>query len=174
MDAASPIPETVLDTPRLELRRAALSDAAFFLALLNDPSWLENIGDRGVRSPVDAQRYITDNIQAAYRSLGYGMYVVELKGSGRPTGVCGLVKRDYLPGPDLGFALLPEFTGFGYASEAARAVMVHAQRTLGIGQLYAIVKRGNHRSVKLLGGLGFRHQRPCPTFQASEVDLFTT
>lgn len=164
----------VLQTPRLELRAAALSDAAFFVALLNDPSWLESIGDRGVRSRPDAERYIRDNIQAPCRALGYGMYVVELKATGQPIGVCGLVKRDYLPGPDLGFALLPEFTGCGYASEAARAVMVHAQRTLGIGQLHAIVKRGNHRSVRLLGGLGFRHQGPCPIPQASEVELYVT
>jgi RimJ/RimL family protein N-acetyltransferase len=170
MQAASP----TLETPRLELRAAALSDAAFFVVLLNDPSWLESIGDRGVRSRPDAARYIRDDIQAPFRSLGYGMYVVELKVSGQPIGVCGLVKRDYLPGPDLGFALLPGFVGCGYASEAASAVIGHARRTLGIAPLYAIVKRGNQRSVRLLGGLGFRHEGPCPIPQASGVDLYVT
>jgi ribosomal-protein-alanine N-acetyltransferase len=174
MAGASPTLETVLATPRLKLRAATLTDAAFFLALLNDPSWLENIGDRGVRSAAEAERYIRDNVQAPYRSLGYGMYVVGLKATGQPIGVCGLLRRDFLPGPDLGFALLPQFAGCGYASEAARAVLGYAQGTLGVGQLYAIVKRGNQRSVRLLGGLGFRHQGPCANPQGGELELYVT
>jgi len=164
----------VLETARLKLRAAALSDAPFFLALLNDPSWLANIGDRGVRSGSDAERYIRDTVQAPYQALGYGMYVVQLKSTGLPIGVCGLMKRDFLPAPDLGFALLPGFVGFGYASEAARAVVGHAQRALGIGQLYAIVKRGNQRSERLLGALGFDRQGPCPIPDGTEVDLYVT
>lgn len=170
MDPRSP----VLETARLKLRAAALSDAPFFLALLNDPSWLANIGDRGVRSGSDAERYIRDTVQAPYQALGYGMYVVQLKSTGLPIGVCGLVKRDFLPAPDLGFALLPGFVGFGYASEAAHAVVGHAQGALGIGQLYAIVKRGNQRSERLLGALGFDRQGPCPIPDGTEVDLYVT
>jgi RimJ/RimL family protein N-acetyltransferase len=152
----------------------ALEDGAFLLRLLNEPSWLENIGDRGVRSGADAERYIQDNLQAPYRSLGYGMYVVQLRASAEPIGLCGLVKRDFLPQPDLGFALLPEFVGLGYASEAARAVMRHAQVTLGIPQLYAIVKRSNQRSEKLLKALGFRHRGPYAIPQGSAVELYVT
>ena len=164
----------MLTTARLELRCAALEDAAFLLRLLNEPSWLESIGDRGVRSAADAERYIRDTIQAPYRSLGYGMYLVQLKESGQPIGVCGLVRRDFLPGPDLGFALLPDFVGRGYATEAARAVMGHAQHTLGIARLYALVKRSNQRSVKVLGRLGFHHQGPPAVPQADAVEVYVT
>lgn len=164
----------MLTTARLELRCVALEDAAFFLRLLNEPSWLENIGDRGVRSPADAERYIRDTIQAPYRALGYGMYLVQLKTSGQPIGVCGLVRRDFLPGPDLGFALLPEFVGRGYASEAAHAVLEHARHTLGIARLYALVKRNNQRSVKVLSCLGFRHQGPPPVPQGGAVEVYVT
>jgi RimJ/RimL family protein N-acetyltransferase len=164
----------VLETARLRLRAAARGDAPFFLALLNDPAWLANIGDRGVRSRSDAERYIRDTVQAPYQALGYGMYVVQLKSTGLPIGVCGLVKRDFLPAPDLGFALLPGFVGFGYAAEAARAVVEHAQRALGIGRLYAIVKRGNQRSERLLAALGFHRQEPGPIPQGTEVDLYVT
>lgn len=164
----------MLTTVRLELRCVALEDAAFFLRLLNEPSWLESIGDRGVRSAADAERYIRDTIQAPYRSLGYGMYLVQLKESGQPIGVCGLVRRDFLPGPDLGFALLPDFVGRGYATEAARAVMGHAQHTLGIARLYALVKRSNQRSVKVLGRLGFRHQGPPAVPQGDAVEVYVT
>ena len=167
-------PPIILETPRLMLRAAVPTDAPFFLALLNDPSWLENIGDRGVRSQPDAERYIRENIQAPYAVLGYGLNVMQLKTSGEPIGVCGLVKREFLPAPDLGFALLPEFSGVGYASEAARAVMAHARRTLGIEQLYAIVKRGNERSERLIAALGFRHQGSHPVPEGADVELYVT
>lgn len=168
MDVAPP----VLETPRLQLRPVALSDAAFLLALLNDPSWLENIGDRGVRSHSDAERYIRDTIWSPYRALGYGMYAVKLSSTALPIGLCGLVKRDFLSSPDLGFALLPDYVGHGYATEAARAVMSHARVDLGIERLYAIVKRGNQRSVRLLEQLGFRHQGLHQIPQGDEVELY--
>ena len=168
VDAATP----VLETPRLLLREAALSDAPFVLALLNEPSWLENIGDRGVRSEADAERYIRDKIWAPHRSLGFGLYAVQLRAAQRLIGICGLLKRDFLSAPDLGVALLPDFAGCGYASEAATAVMSHARGKLQIQQLYAIVQRGNQRSVRLLERLGFRHEGPCPAAPGSEVELY--
>ena len=155
---AAPLP--LLRTLRLELRHVALSDAAFFLKLLNDPSWLENIGDRGVRSHADAEGYIRNTIWSQYETYGYGMYAVEAPSAPVPMGLCGLVKRDFLDSPDLGFALLPDWVGKGYAVEAARAVISHADSQLGIEQLYAIVNRNNHRSIRLLGRLGFRHEGP--------------
>lgn len=165
-------PTVVVETPRLKARELALSDAAFLVALLNDPSWLENIGDRGVRSQADAERYIRDTIWAPYQAAGYGMYAVQLRSAQKPIGICGLVKRDFLSAPDLGVALLPDFTGFGYASEVARAVMAHAHGTLGIQQLYALVRRGNHRSIRLLERLGFRRAGPCSIPQGIEVELY--
>ena len=133
-----------------------LEDASFFLRLLNEPSWLANIGDRGVRTVADAERYIRNNIWAPYQTHGFGLYAVQLRSHAAPIGLCGLVQRDFLPAPDLGFALLPECCGHGYATEAARAITSHAQVELGIGRLYAIVQHGNERSVRLLERLGFR------------------
>ena len=86
-----------------------MSDGSFFLRLLNDPSWLENIGDRGVHSDADAESYIKNSIWAHYHFYGYGMYAVQLKSTSLPIGICGLVKRDFLSAPDLGFALLPDY-----------------------------------------------------------------
>ena len=165
-------PAIVLETPRLALREAAASDAAFFLALLNDRSWLENIGDRGVRTAADAARYIRDSIRAPYQALGFGLYVVQLRPGALPIGLCGLLKRDFLSGPDLGFALLPDFVGCGYASEAARAVLAHAHALLRIERLYAIVQARNHRSIRLLERLGFGRQGLCPTPQGEALELY--
>jgi RimJ/RimL family protein N-acetyltransferase len=148
------------------------ADAAFFLRLLNEPSWLENIGDRGVRTVADAEAYIRNNVQAVYQAHGFGLYAVQLKSGPPPIGLCGLVKRDFLSSPDLGFALLPEYCGHGYATEAARAVMAHAQAGLGIERLYAIVKPGNQRSVRLLEQLGLSRQGPYQIPQGDEVELY--
>lgn len=149
-----------------------LEDAAFLLRLLNEPSWLENIGDRGVRTLADAEGYIRDNIQAAYQAHGFGLYAVQLRADPLPIGLCGLVKRDFLSVPDLGFALLPEHCGQGFATEAARAVLKHAQVELRIERLFAIVRSGNQRSVRLLGQLGFRRAGPCQIPQGDQVELY--
>jgi ribosomal-protein-alanine N-acetyltransferase len=156
---------SILRTPRLQVRKLALSDAPFLLRLLNDPSWLENIGDRGIRSQADAEDYIKDTIWAQYHAL-------QLKSTTVPIGICGLVKRDFLTAPDLGFALLPDCVGQGFASEAARGLMLHAENELGVGRLYAIVKRGNYRSVRLLDRLGFRYEGPLVTRQGEDVELY--
>jgi [ribosomal protein S5]-alanine N-acetyltransferase len=165
-------PTQTLETSRLTLREAALSDSSFVRALLNDPSWLENIGDRGVRSDADAAHYIQNNIWLPRQTNGFGMYVVELKSPTLPIGMCGLLKRDFLSAPDLGFALLPDYVGQGYAAEAAHAIALHAKEKLGIARLYAMVKRDNRRSVKLLGRLGFNLQGPYVTPQGEEIDLY--
>jgi len=149
-----------------------LEDAAFFLRLLNEPSWLANIGDRGVRTLADAEGYIRNNIWAAYQAHGFGLYAVQLRSHPLPFGLCGLLKRDFLSSPDLGFALLPEYCGLGLATEAARAVLSHAQVQLKIERLYAIVKSGNQRSVRLLGQLGFRREGPYQIPQGDEVELY--
>jgi [ribosomal protein S5]-alanine N-acetyltransferase len=148
------------------------SDAEFVHRLLNEPSWLENIGDRGVRSVADAVTYIERRIRRPYRVLGYGLYLVQRKADGTPLGLCGLVKRDFLEHPDLGFALLPEHVGFGYAAEAAHRVIAEAGSRWGILQLYAITKLENERSLRLLARLGFHRERSCATPEGEQVELY--
>lgn len=149
----------IAETERLILREMALSDATFFCGSLNEPSWLQNIGDRGVRTPEDAERYIREKIWEAYNAHGFGMYVVESKQHGQPIGTCGLVRRGTLPGADLGFAMLPEFWGQGFAFEAASAVMTFARDIQHLPPLLAIVNPDNTRSCRLLAKLGFEYQR---------------
>lgn len=143
---------------RLIIRRMTLDDAAFIYRLVNEPSWLENIGDRNVHSLEDAECFIRGKVLAFYESHGFGMYVVESNATGETVGVCGIVLRDSLPGPDLGFALLPEFWGQGFALEAATAVMHYAHDVLQLPPLLAITVRGNTRSFRLLEKLGFEYQ----------------
>ncbi|BFT72493.1 GNAT family N-acetyltransferase [Paenibacillus sp. P36] len=148
----------VLETERLILRQQTIEDAAFILELLNDPSWIQYIGDRGVRTVEDARDYILKGAIDMYARLGFGFYLTELKDGGIPIGICGLAKRDFLADVDVGFAFLPKFRGKGYAFEAARAVICYAQNVLALERIVAITSEDNHASAKLLEKLGLNFE----------------
>lgn len=150
---------TVLETGRLALREFSAADADLVLRLVNEPSFLRYIGDRGVRTLDDARKYIADGPVAGYARDGHGLMRVERKADGAALGMCGLLKRDTLPEPDIGFSFFPEYWSQGYALEAAFAVMRHARETLAIGRILAITTRDNAPSMRLLGKLGFRFER---------------
>jgi len=163
----------VLETERLVLRRLTADDAGFILELLNDPAFLRYIGDKGVRTRADACRYIETGPVASYERHGFGLYRVELKDGGEPIGMCGLLKRDYLPDVDIGFALLPRHRSKGYAFESASAVLAHARDTLGLKRVLAITSPDNVASIGLLADLGFRFERMArPAENEPEVKVF--
>lgn len=148
----------VLETDRLFLRHLTPDDDAFILELLNEPGFLQNIGDREVRSLEDAQRYVIDGPAASYAKQGFGLWWVGLKATGEPVGICGLIKRDVLEDPDIGYAFLERFSGRGYASEAGAAVLDYGRRTLGLGRIVAITKPDNDGSIRVLEKIGLRFE----------------
>jgi ribosomal-protein-alanine N-acetyltransferase len=147
---------TVLETERLTLRRLTPDDAAFIFRLVNEPYWLRFIGEKGVKTLDDARNYIRTGPMASYERFGFGIYLAELKGSGRPIGICGFVKRDALEHPDIGFALLSEFWGQGYAYESATAVMAFGKDVLGLERILAVTNPDNYSSIRVLEKLGLR------------------
>lgn len=146
----------VLSTQRLILRRMCLDDAPFMLDLLNQPSWLRFIGDRGVTNLQQARDYIANGAMASYQRFGFGFFVVEMKGQPGAIGTCGLAKRDYLEDVDLGYALLPQYWSQGFASEASIGVIEYARNVLKLPRLVATTTRDNTISIRLLEKLGFR------------------
>jgi RimJ/RimL family protein N-acetyltransferase len=145
----------VAQTERLRLRWLDASDSAFILELVTEPSWIRYIGDKGVKTLQDAERYLENGPIEMYRVLGFGLYAVELKENGAPIGICGLIKREALVDVDLGFAFLPRFWANGFALESASAVMQYGKSAFGLSRIVAIVSHDNDRSVKLLEKLGF-------------------
>lgn len=145
----------VLETERLYLRQLDVEDAEFILTLLNDPSFLRFIGDKGVRTLEDAREYIRNGPQASYERFHFGMYLTALKSDSTPIGICGLVQRTTLADVDVGFAFLPEHWSKGYAFESASAVLVHAKEVHALSRLVAIASPENRRSITLLERLGF-------------------
>jgi RimJ/RimL family protein N-acetyltransferase len=149
----------VFETDRLVLRRLTVEDAPFILRLLNEPSFLQHIGDRGVRSITDAQQYILSGPIASYERHGFGLFLVELRETRAPIGICGLLKRDALDDVDVGFALVPEAWSKGYAFEAASATLACARDTHHLTRVVAITSQGNFASINLLVKLGFYFDR---------------
>jgi RimJ/RimL family protein N-acetyltransferase len=149
-----PVTDAVLETERLQLRRLTLDDAAFLIDVFGDPAFKRFVGDRKIRTIDQARDFIEKGPFDSYRRFGFGHYVVALKGSGRPIGICGYVKRDSLPDVDIGFSLLPPFRSQGYAFEAASAVMAYGRDTLGFRRIVAIASPDNEASIRLLGRLG--------------------
>jgi len=148
-----------LETGRLPLRRFGFDDATFILRLLNEPSFIENIGDRGVRSIEDAHRYLREGPLAMYEKYGFGLWHAARNSDGAAVGTCGLLRRDNLPDVDIGYAFLPEFWGLGYAIEAAEATMRHGAKEFGLRRVIAVVSQGNDPSIRVLEKLGMRHER---------------
>ena len=164
----------VLETDRLVLRWLDIDDAPFIIELLNDPSFIRFIGDKGVRTLDDARSYILNGPVASYEQFGFGLYATDLKETRVPIGICGILKRDTLPHPDIGFAFLPAYWNKGYAYEASAAVLEHARKNLGIDRLLAITTPDNEASTKLLVKLGLRFDRLIKLSKdADEVKLFT-
>ena len=149
----------VLETKRLVLRRMSVADAEFILALVNEPAFIRNIGDKGVRSLDDARAYILNGPMSSYAKHGYGLYRVDLKENGEPIGICGLLKRDTLDDVDIGLALLEKFRGRGFATESAAAVMEYGRRALRLERIVAITSPDNDASIRVLGKIGLRFDK---------------
>ena len=165
----------VLETERLTLRRLSLDDAAFILELLNDPSFLRFIGDKGVRNLEDARQYVLKGPIASYQQLGFGIYLVALKTTNVPIGMCGLVKRDALEDADIGFAFLPDFRSWGYAFESAAAVKDYGLSVLGLQRLLAITNKDNEGSIRVLEKIGMKFERMIRlTSDSPEIRLYTS
>ena len=147
-----------LETDRLHLRELSIVDSDFMLHLMNTPSWLSFIGDRNVRYKTAASNYISEKMISSYRNNGFGLYLVVLKITKLPIGICGLVKRDGLMIPDLGFALLPKYEKNGYATEAAKSILVWAKEKLLLPEVCAITTEINKKSIQVLENIGMSYQ----------------
>ena len=162
-----------LETARLALRRFEFADAPFVVTLLNQPSFIENIGDKGVRTIEDAHAYLRGGPMAMYDQFGFGLWLATRKTDGAPVGMCGLLKRDILPDVDIGYAYLPEHWGQGYALEAGAATLAHGARKFGLRRVIGVVSQGNSGSIRVLEKLGLQFERMYPMHPGEpEVRLY--
>ena len=166
---------TIIETNRLLLREASYDDADFIFRLLNEPSFIQYIGDRGIRTLEDAQEYIKTRMISSYDVHGFGLYVVVLKETNEKTGICGLVKRQGLDDIDIGYASLPEFWGKGLATEASLAVKNFAKTSIGLKRLSGITDPKNNASVRVLEKIGLTFNKMIKLSEDDiELSLYST
>ena len=163
-----------IESRRLRLVEFQLSDAAFIVQLLNEPTFIENIADKGVRTIDDAHAYLSDGPIASYKKNGFGLWKILLRGTDEVIGMCGLIQREILDDVDVGYALSPAYVGQGYAQEAVSAVLKYAKQYLLLKRMVAIVNPKNRRSITLLNKLGFSYERMLILSETDEVMLFGT
>lgn len=149
----------ILETERTILRELVETDAEFIVDLLNQPSFIKYIGNRGVKTSEDAKDKIENLYRKSYRENGYGLYAVELKSNNKAIGFCGFVKREELPDTDIGFALLPEYEKKGLAFETSDALLQYGKDVLHLKRVLAITTQNNESSIKLLEKLGFEFEK---------------
>ncbi|EJS70655.1 MULTISPECIES: GNAT family N-acetyltransferase [Bacillus] len=149
----------VLETERLVLRWFDIKDAPFILELVNDPAWIQFIGDKRIKNLEDAKKYILNGPVDMYNKMGFGLYLVERKEDFTPLGMCGLIKRDSLEDVDIGFAFLEKFRSKGYGFESASAVIDYGVQNLGMKRIVAITTIDNINSGKLLEKVGLQFEK---------------
>ena len=163
---------SVIRTSRLQLREFNCDDAEFILELLNEAGFIRYLGDKGVRTLADARDYILQGPMDSYARHGFGLYATCFR-DGTPIGICGLVKRDGLNDPDVGFAFLSRHCAQGYAVESAAAVLAHGQRVLKLQRIVAITSAENAGSIAVLERIGLKFERMIRlTEQSPELKLF--
>jgi RimJ/RimL family protein N-acetyltransferase len=162
-----------LSTERLVLRPFGTKDAAFILELMNTREWKEFIGERGIKNLDDAVATLQGGPIKSYAENGFGLMAMCLKVDDLVIGMCGLLKRNYLSAPDLGFALLPSYAGKGFAHEACKSILLHAKEKLKLSRILAITEQQNFRSQRLLIKLGFvQQEKILPEGENEELNLF--
>jgi RimJ/RimL family protein N-acetyltransferase len=158
----------ILETNRLRLKELSADDATFIVALVNTPVWLKYIGDRNIKTIEQGKSYLNNGPLKSYKENGFGLWRVDLKETSTPIGMCGLLRRDYLDHPDIGFAFLPEYHEQGFAVEAAVATLSYAKDHLHLPTVAAITLPDNHKSIKLLEKIGMKYVQPVYLPQTNE------
>jgi RimJ/RimL family protein N-acetyltransferase len=162
----------IIQTERLNLRIASTEDATFYCRLVNEASFINNIRDKGIRTIEQASACLQTEHINVQEKRGFSLYIVERKADQLPLGVCGFVKREELDDVDVGYALLPEFTGQGYAKEALLSLLPYASKVLQLKQLAAITSTHNTASIQLLQKVGFEFQKVIPWKEKEQVNFY--
>ena len=143
------------ETERLCMIPTCKEDAAFIYELMNSPKWIKFIGDRKIHTIKEAEEYIVVRMRPQLERVGFSVYTLIRKSDRAKIGICCLIDREELEGIDLGYALLPDYEGAGYALEASEKMIAVGFEEFGLQNLYAITNPTNKASKKLLQKLGF-------------------
>jgi RimJ/RimL family protein N-acetyltransferase len=165
----SPNMKYILATQNLRLREFTLDDTAFVIELLNTEGWLKFVGNRHVQTHEQAKAYLENGAMKSYATNGFGLSLVEMKENNTPIGMCGIIRRENMPTPDIGFALLPAYIGKGLGYEIAAATLKHAKYKLHLPNICGITLPENVASIRVLEKIGLRFIETIQSPDSEEV-----
>jgi len=142
------------ESERLLIRPTLEEDAELIYQLMNTPKFIKFVGDRQINSIRDAEKYIQIKMLPQLNTLGYSSYSLITKADGSKIGTCGLYNRAGIDGIDIGFGLLPQYEGLGYAYESSHRLLKAAFEEFEIEEIKAITSKENISSQRLLEKLG--------------------
>jgi RimJ/RimL family protein N-acetyltransferase len=146
---------TELGTERLILRQWRESDRAPFAAMNADAEVM-----RYFRGPLDraASDAFVDRIEAGFEQNGFGLWAVEVRGTGAFIGFIGLARQTFeahfTPAVEIGWRLRREGWGHGHATEGARAALAYGFGPAGLDEIVSMTTRTNERSQAVMRRLG--------------------
>ncbi|KIZ35507.1 MULTISPECIES: GNAT family N-acetyltransferase [Rhodopseudomonas] len=170
----APIREPVLDTPRLLLRPWRASDIAPNTAMLADPGTARfiTVDDKPVTDALTGWRNAAT--MAGHWALhGFGMFVVEEKSSGSFVGRVGPWCPPNWPGFEVGWGIVKEARGKGYAVEAARVSIDWVFANFRVDQIVHCIDHENAGSQAVARRLGAKIERQIDLF-GHPADLWVT
>lgn len=147
----------VLFTERLILRPHRPEDLDDWARFHADEGTMRFLG--GVQPRSVAWRSLCA-MAGAWIIRGYAMFAVEERGTGRWVGRIGPWEPEGWPGREIGYGLLPEFAGRGYATEAARAAGDFAIDVLGWDDVIHTIHPDNEGSIAVAKRLGATNRGP--------------
>ena len=160
----------IVETPRLILRRWKAEDRPAYAALTSDPEVMRWLGGVMPREESDAH---IDRMEARWERLGYDRCVIERKADGLFLGFAGLAPAfdglPIAPSQEMGWRLVREAWGQGYASEAAQAAVWDSFQRMRFQEIVAYTAQGNLRSQGVMGRAGFTRD-PARDFDHPGVD----
>lgn len=157
----------MMEIPQIEtarLRLTAFGDRHFeaYASMLADASSTRFVGDGQPLDRMNAWRSMA-MLLGHWALRGYGMWAVELKHSGQFIGRVGLHNPEGWPDMELGWMLLPEQRGHGYATEAGRAALDFAFARVKALRAISLIRIDNNASERVARRLGGR--------QATTIDF---
>lgn len=146
-----------LETPRLRLRPTRLEDFDAWAAFMGDAEAARYIGGQQTREV--AWRGFA-MVAGSWHLLGYAMFSVIEKATGRWVGRVGPWQPDGWPGTEVGWGIVRECWGQGYATEAAIATIDWAFANLGWSDVIHVIDVANTPSQRLAVRLGSENRGP--------------
>ena len=165
--------DIVFSSSSIYLRKLVKDDGKFMYDLMNQQSWLDYIGDKNITNIDAAKAYLLAGPMKDYDTHGFGLYLIVDKVRHEQIGVCGLLKRRYLSGPDIGFAITEKHQHKGFAYQAASLVIDNTSQLTDADSIFATCLQKNSASQNLLRKLGFVYQKVIsPPVESASLLLF--